>query len=275
MFWVLMAVAFIIVAVGTYMATMANANDDNYPSWHENTCVSTGPQCGTDNGTETVTTNPTFTCPEGYTYQNSGDFDQRCHRIVNCGDNDRDGDDEDCPVEHISPTGAFCLEGYTKTGSGEETKCSKTISCHTGKIDNSACEAPSISPTATPTPTVSVTSTQPPSNNQGGQGGGQSNNPPPVAQCGTPFDAPHIVSFTNKDKGTVNFAWTEGQTVDKYSITYGYSPNNLNMGEDNIPGNATNWDIHQLNPGSHVWAQVQAWFNGCEESSNVFDPKVR
>ena len=144
-----------------------------------------------------------------------------------------------------------------------------------------ACPTPTLTPTpteVTPTPSATPSATPVPQNGSTGSTGGgnvQSNNPPPVAQCGTQFAIPSIVAFTDKGNGTVNFAWTEAQTVGKYSITYGYTADNLNMGQDNIPGNVLNWDIHDLAPGSHVWAQVQAWFNGCEESSNVFDPIVK
>jgi hypothetical protein len=142
------------------------------------------------------------------------------------------------------------------------------------------CVTPTVTPTATPSasPTPSATPSATPSDNSGGgsSGGSGGNNPPPVAQCGTPFDIPNIVSFTDKGGGTINVAWTEDQgNLSKYSITYGYSADNLNMGEDNIPGNVLNWDIHDLAPGNHVWVQVQAWLNGCEESSNVFDPVVQ
>lgn len=130
-------------------------------------------------------------------------------------------------------------------------------------------QVPCPTPTATPTPSQQNTPSG--GSSSGGSGG---NNPPPVASCGSSFPAPVIVSFTSKGDGTVNFGWTAVQTYDKYSITFGTSPDNLNMGEDNIPGNVTNWDIHDLPVGSHVWAQLQAWQNGCEESSNIFDPLV-
>lgn len=139
---------------------------------------------------------------------------------------------------------------------------------------------PCLSPTPTVTPTVTPVASPSAIPQQVNSGGGTSGNdggnqPPPVASCGTPFDRPIIVSFTDKGNGTVNFAWVENQTVDKYSVTYGYSPDNLNMGEDNIAGNSANIDIHDLRVGSHVWLQVQGWFRGCEESSNIFDPLIK
>lgn len=131
---------------------------------------------------------------------------------------------------------------------------------------------PTASPSATPTPSIAS-----PSASTGGSGGNGGNNPPPIAQCKTDaFVGPVIVSFTNKGHGTVNFAWKEiTGGINKYSIVYGYSPNALVFGQDNIPGNVWNWDIHQLNPGNHVWAKVTAWLNNCGVESNLFDPIVK
>jgi len=115
-------------------------------------CISTDSQCGTDNGTqeETVMTDFIGICPEGYEYQNNGNYNQGCHRVESCGDNDNDNDDTDCPEEHVAPTGTVCPQGYTKSEDGKDTVCSKEISqsCHTGKIDFSACTPAQECPTA-------------------------------------------------------------------------------------------------------------------------------
>ncbi len=98
------------------------------------TCVSTGSQCGTDNGTQSKTVYASFSgvCPNHYHYQNNGNWNQRCHRDSNAS--------HSLP-EHTSPTGTNCPEGYLKSGSGDDTVCSKTLtqSCHTGNVDYSAC----------------------------------------------------------------------------------------------------------------------------------------
>src|SRR5258706_5818472 len=91
------------------------------------TCQSTGPQCGTDNGTQnkTVTTDFVGICPTGYHYQNSGNYNQRCHRTLSCGF--YHAIHQNCPVEHVTPTGTTCPEGYIKHNSGSETTCTKVI----------------------------------------------------------------------------------------------------------------------------------------------------
>lgn len=142
------------------------------------------------------------------------------------------------------------------------------------------CITPIISPSPTVTPEASPSATPIPVNTNtqvAGASGGQSNNPPPVAQCtNNAFVGPVIVSFTDKGNGTVNFAWTEiTGGINKYSMIYGLNPNALVYGQDNIPGNVWNWDIHDLPVGSHVWAQVVAWQNGCAVYSNEYDPIVR
>lgn len=145
------------------------------------------------------------------------------------------------------------------------------------------CITPTPKVTVTPTPTVIVASpsatpvVNTTSSSVAGASGGQGNNPPPVAQCvNNAFVGPVIINFTDKGNGTVNFAWTEiTGSIDKYSIVYGYSPDALVYGENNIPGNVWNWDIHDLAVGSHVWARVIAWQNGCSVASNLFDPVVR
>jgi len=101
-------------------------------------CVSTGAQCGTDNGTQpgTVYTDFIGNCPAGYHYQNDGNWDQRCHRNT---DTPHDGN---VPPEHQAPTETSCPETYTKSGSDENTVCSKIaqVACHTGIIQHDSCE---------------------------------------------------------------------------------------------------------------------------------------
>jgi len=111
------------------------------------TCVSTGPQCGTANGTQSKTlTEPRdfdWACPEGSSYsqhkcwreittykykdpiifcpdhyheQNNGNWNQRCHRNFHW-----------MQPEHKAPTGTACPWGYDKIGDGETTQCRKTV----------------------------------------------------------------------------------------------------------------------------------------------------
>jgi hypothetical protein len=106
-------------------------------------CISTGPQCGTDNGSENITVYTDYIglCPAGYTYQNNGNWNQRCHRDANCSGG--------CETEHVTPTGIGCPDTYTQTGSGEGTVCSKTQtqSCQTGSIQYDSCPSEGTCPT--------------------------------------------------------------------------------------------------------------------------------
>lgn len=135
---------------------------------------------------------------------------------------------------------------------------------------------PCISPTTTPTPIASPSATPTPGNNnsRGSGGDGQSNQAPRPAVCEIPFQAPILQGFSADGNGSVTFSWWPSPNVTKYSITYGYAPDKLIYGEDNIPSTSTSLQINGLTPGQNVWAQVQAWQGGCEESSNLFDPIV-
>jgi hypothetical protein len=144
-------------------------NNDN--NW--SVCVSTGPQCGTDNGhkSKTITqdANHTHVCPTGYSSDgyDHDEWDKECRKEVTnmecpngnytshdsskaCSRNGHyadkisvtDYDYEDKVKQYSCPTD-------WSVKSGDETKCEKveTQDCQTGKIDNSACVNE-----ATPTP---------------------------------------------------------------------------------------------------------------------------
>lgn len=261
---VAITIVLFIVALNT---GKAHAGDNNH-GW--GVCKSTGPQCGTDNGTQskTVYADPTFTCPEGYHYQNNGNFNERCHAI-----------DNDTKPEHKAPTGATCPKGYTKSGSGEGTTCSEVItqSCHTGVIDTSACE---VEPTATPTasPSAMPTPTPTPSaNTEGGSsGGGQSNGAPAAVVCVNPFAAPVLTSITAGGSGELVVNWVDADTsINHYSLVYGLVGGAMNMGVDSIPNTSTSFTIGALPVGASINAQVWAWKDGCSEVSQTIDPIVR
>lgn len=181
------------------------------------------------------------------------------------------------PTATPSPTKTPCYEDDY----GWESCVTPTTAPTTSPTPICNVDHPQNCPTPTVTPTTAVSPTPTSTPNTGGNGGGSTenggNNPPPVAQCvNDAFVGPVLVSFTDKGNGTVNFAWTEiTGGINKYSIIYGYSPDSLVYGQDNIPGNVHDWDIHDLKVGSHVWAKVSAWLNNCSVESNLFDPIVR
>lgn len=192
-----LTVAFAILAffVGKTI-TSVSAHTDHDDGW--GACVSNGPQCGTDNGTQSrvvtqdreydlvcpdgysprpghndcqkqVTsyeyTDPVGICPENYHYQNNGNWNERCHR--------NNGVSHTFP-EHVSPTGKECPSDYDQIGSADDMQCRKEVTtwdtkdkvkvyddcpsgwtiasdskkcqktetqaCHTGNIQNDACE---------------------------------------------------------------------------------------------------------------------------------------
>lgn len=150
---------------------------------------------------------------------------------------------------------------------------------------------PSVSPSLSPTPseipsvTPSVTPSETPTpQNQGQSGGGSSPQPagqtsttqaPGSPSCIIPFSAPVLNGFSEAGSGSVNFSWLESDNgIDKFSIRYGYTQNNLVYGEDNIPSSSRSITLGSLQSGAHVWAIVSAWKGGCSEDSNELDPKV-
>lgn len=133
-----------------------------------------------------------------------------------------------------------------------------------------------VTPTPTATPSATPTPTQPPGNNNGGSSGStDTTEAPGPTVCNVPFQAPILQGFQADGNGSVTFSWWPSPNVSKYSITYGYTPDNLMFGEDNIPSTSTSIQINDLIPGHNVWAQIQAWQGGCEESSNLLDPIIR
>ena len=136
-----------------------------------------------------------------------------------------------------------------------------------------------ITPTITPTPTAGESATPIPQNNGGGGTGGTTpaNAAGPMV-CTIPFDKPLLFGFKLGQKsGDVTYIWFDAQSVDKFSIVYGYDVNNLIYGEDNIPGDigpVRSITLSGLQPGRNTWAEIYAWRGGCAEISNPFDPLV-
>lgn len=141
---------------------------------------------------------------------------------------------------------------------------------------------PTISPTLTPIPTATPSATTTTTEIQQGDGrsDGRSSNPgateaPAPVTCTIPFSPPVIIGFQALGNGSVQFSWLEAdQNISKYSIIYGYSPDALVYGEDNIPSTSTSIQINDLQVGKSVFLEVWGWKNGCSEVSNIFDPIV-
>lgn len=167
--------------------------------------------------------------------------------------------------------------------------------CHTPTPTPTHTPRPTQTPTPTPTPTPIPTQkpeetlvpTPTPApvctlNCPGDPNPGPANyrfsttDAPPAAVCNIPFAAPILQGFTVNGKGSVTFSWWKSTAsgISKQSIRYGYSPEKLVYGADNLSSDATSLKIDFLKPGEHVWAIVTAWKDGCAQDSNLLDPVV-
>ena len=91
-------------------------------------------------------------------------------------------------------------------------------------------------------------------------------NPPAVATCTIPFE----VARTWYDDGELHWA-SDAQGIQKFSITYGPSEDQLIYGIDNIVSTAravakpeSNWN--------QTWFSVWSWKDGCANVSTPIDP---
>jgi hypothetical protein len=128
--------------------------------------------------------------------------------------------------------------------------------------------SPSV--TETPTPTIAL---------QGGNAPtfpGSTTNPPAPVTCNIPFTAPVIVSFKALGHGIVEFDYLNSEEgISKFSAIYGYSPDQLIYGVDNLPATSRSLTITGLQPGRNVWLQMWNWKNGCAMKSALYDPLVK
>ncbi len=132
---------------------------------------------------------------------------------------------------------------------------------------------PEATPSATPTP-VSQDSTGATANNGGSDGLSSSPDAtkPFVASCTVPFDAPLLQGFQRLSPTSVEFSFWGVRDVDKYSVVFGYSQDNLIYGIENVANDQTSFVLNDLQPNTNVWAQVWDWKNGCAEKSEIIDP---
>lgn len=131
--------------------------------------------------------------------------------------------------------------------------------------------------TGTPTPTVieeepvATESAVVDNSTPSGVSDGRASDPgataaPAVSTCIIPFE----VARTWYDNGELRWA-TDAQGIQKFSITYGPSADQLIYGVDNIVPTAraiakpeSNWN--------QTWFSVYTWVNGCENHSEPRDP---
>lgn len=143
---------------------------------------------------------------------------------------------------------------------------------------------PTTYPINTPSPTVSYPPTSTSTNNAGSSANipnqntlpGSTTNAPASETCNIPFSPPVLVNIRAEDQpGQVVFSWLDSDTHNtKFSLIYGYNPNKLIYGVDNIPSTSTSLIVGGLIPGKNIFGIVQGWEGQCEESSDVIDPII-
>jgi hypothetical protein len=157
----ILAAAFVL---GSLLVTKAVASTNINGGW--SACVSSGPQCGSDNGTQSKTESRdhNHACPSGYSDTGHNDsWSKDCRKELTSGHwelNERSGP---CPDNNSSDTCdqdsghhhhwvaettydyqdkviqyEDCSDGWVVNPSNSE-QCQKTQACQTGVIDNSAC----------------------------------------------------------------------------------------------------------------------------------------
>lgn len=133
---------------------------------------------------------------------------------------------------------------------------------------------PTFTPTVTPIPEATPSAT--PDTPHQDVSDGRSSNPdatlPHSMACTIAFDAPILQGFTRVTPTSVAFSWWGVADIDKYALVYGYSPDALVYGVDNIGADATSITIASLEPNRTVWAQLLAYKGGCASYSKIIDP---
>lgn len=165
---------------------------------------------------------------------------------------------------------------------------------HSGQTydTDGACQQPTPTPTKkpckpTPTPTLTPTPTEPvvtptptetpvESHSDGPKGDNRGDahtdavQTPQAPTCTIHFEKARV--WYTKVNGKVVFNWaTDAQGIEKFSVTYGYSPDKLVYGVDNIPSTSRSLEIKGLTH-SPVYFNVWTWISACSEVSNTIDP---
>jgi hypothetical protein len=93
------------------------------------------------------------------------------------------------------------------------------------------------------------------------------------AACGGVFpDKPLLQGFKVIDSTTDEYSWWSPVSgVDKYAVVYGYKPDELVYGVDNISKDVTSIRIGNLRPNTQSWLQVWGFKGECVTKSDVFN----
>ncbi len=129
------------------------------------------------------------------------------------------------------------------------------------------CE-PSPTPSPEPTvPTVYSTPFSEPSTTE------NTNYAPKQCPNGDSFKPAIALGGERVDSDTVLLQWIRStDSVDNYSLIYGYSPDSLVYGIPNLPSTSSEVEVNGVD-SRHVWFQIIAERNnGCNARSNIIDP---
>jgi hypothetical protein len=254
----LMGCALTLIGLTAYFVS-SNKVQAQTDGWEDvGVCIADG--CGTTEGYQrqeraTVESADPI-CPANYDVQNSGNWNQRCHRIENC---DWYSDqDLDCPDEHTTPTG--CPTDFTQDGANctkpaiesQNVPCNdaEVITCETTITPTPTCalvcewstwsdcnvtcggghqyrylrgegcsneeESRDCNEQACEGPTLTPTPTNVPETPRGGNGPASA----PVCNNTVPA-APRILSANSIGGNSVKVIWTKVTPADSYTILYG------------------------------------------------------
>lgn len=161
------------------------------------------------------------------------------------------------------PTGSTGASGSTgETGPTGATGETGPKGCEEDEDCNEITPTPLVTPEAGPSGNPDVSVYQP--NCTDGYC--------PAVCNGVYPDKPILQGFKVINDTTDEYSWWGSVGgVDKYAIVYGYKPDELVYGIDNVPANATSIQIGNLRPHTQSWLQVWAYKGECVTKSDIFN----
>lgn len=91
----------------------------------------------------------------------------------------------------------------------------------------------------------------------------------PATCTGEYPDKPILQGFAVINETTDRYSWWPSVNADKYAVVYGYSPDALIYGVDNISKDTTSIVLGNLQPNTQSWAQVWAYKGECVTRSDI------
>lgn len=82
-------------------------------------------------------------------------------------------------------------------------------------------------------------------------------------------DKPLVQGFEVIDETTDKYSWWPAQNADKQAVVFGYAPDQLTMGQDNLPSTQGSIVLTNLKPNTQTWVQVWAFKGQCVTKSDI------